>query len=86
LSENIPKSEEFSRKVAMLFPLLPTQTPFDRRCPLKTSLRNQQKLLGKWQESDFDDQTHWANLLAKNGTGEVIRKTMLQENNYEGGH
>jgi hypothetical protein len=32
-----------------------------RRSPLKTSPHNQQMLLGKWEDPDFEKQAHWAN-------------------------
>jgi hypothetical protein len=38
-----PKSEEFFWKVTRSFPLLSMCMPFLTRCPLKTSLHNQQK-------------------------------------------
>jgi len=38
--------------------LLPHADNPSRRSPLKTSLHNQQMLLEKWQDSDFEEKAH----------------------------
>jgi len=56
--ENTPKSEDFFWKVIGSFSVPFAIAALPRRCFLMTSIRNQQRLIEKWDDSDFEEHAH----------------------------
>ena len=54
-----------------------------RRCPLKSSLRNNQRCLEKCEESGFEGKANLADQMATNRVGELVLKAPVPKHESE---
>jgi len=81
LARDIREIEDFFWKGLGLFQFPSIWMVLLRRCLLKTSCHNQRKLLGKWENPNFEEQGPLANYMAKGKIGRLPHKPLPYQKN-----